>query len=177
MLDDFLLNACAGSIGAMGGIVVGSPLDVIKTQLQSGRAPPGSSAASLLRATIAAPRAMFKGVGASALSQAPNNFVMFGSYGAAMEALKLSSHTETWSHLAKVGFAGSVGGFLQAFVVVPFEFIKVQQQTAAAPDGRSPTALASARNVVRLHGATGLWRGSSCRVQCSFAPAAASFKP
>ena len=38
-------------------------------------------------------------------------------------------------------------------------------------------ALASARNVVRLHGATGLWRGSSSHVQCSCAPAAASFKP
>ena len=160
-MDEFLLNACAGSIGAMGGIVVGSPLDVIKTQLQSGRAPPGSSAASLFRTTIAAPRAMFKGVGASALSMAPNNFVMFGSYGSAMEALKLSAHAEAWSHLARVGFAGSVGGFLQSFVVVPFELIKVQQQTAAvAPDGRPPSALASVRSVVQQHGPAGLWRGA-----------------
>ncbi len=161
-MDEFLLNAGAGSVGAIAGIVIGSPLDVIKTQLQSGRAPPGSSAFSLFRATLAAPRTMFKGVGASAMSMAPNNFVMFGSYGSAIEALKLSRHSESWSHLQRVGFAGSVGGFLQSFVVSPFELVKVQQQTAVpGPDGRPPSALASVRLIVQQHGAAGLWRGAT----------------
>jgi hypothetical protein len=170
-MDEFLLNAGAGSIGAIAGIVVGSPLDVIKTQLQSGKAPPGSSASSLFRSTLAAPRAMFKGVGASAMSMAPNNFVMFGSYGSSMEALKLSSSCESWSHIQRVGFAGSIGGFLQSFVVTPFELIKVQQQTVAvSPEVRPPSALESARSVLRQHGAAGLWRGaSSCLRLSSFA--------
>ncbi len=152
-----MLNAGAGSIGAIAGIIIGSPLDVIKTQLQAGRAPAGSSAFSLFRSSLASPRAMFKGVGASALSMAPNNFVMFGSYGSAMEALQCSPHSESWSHLARVGAAGSLGGFLQSFVVSPFELVKVQQQTNS--EGRPPSALSSVRHIVQQHGPAGLWRG------------------
>lgn len=158
-MGEFLLNAGAGSIGAIAGIIIGSPLDVIKTQLQAGKAPAGSSAFSLFRSSLASPRVMFKGVGASALSMAPNNFVMFGSYGSAMEALKLSPLSESWSHLARVGAAGSVGGFLQSFVVSPFELVKVQQQTNS--EGRPPSALSSVRHIVRQHGPAGLWRGMS----------------
>jgi hypothetical protein len=159
-MDDFLLNAGAGSVGAIAGIVVGSPLDVIKTQLQSGKAPPGSSAFTLFRSALASPRAMFKGVGASAMSMAPNNFVMFGSYGSSMQVLKLNRHSESWSHIQRVGVAGSIGGFLQAFVVSPFELIKVQQQTVSVtPAVRPPSALAAVRSILQLHGAAGLWRG------------------
>ena len=159
-MDDFLLNAGAGSIGAIAGIIVGSPFDVIKTQMQSGRTPAGSSTLNLFRSFFSTPRAMFKGVGASALSMAPNNFVMFGSYGSAMDTLKSSSRSESWSHLQRVGLAGCIGGFLQSFVVTPFELVKVQQQTIAlTPDGRPLSALASVRSVVRQHGPSGLWRG------------------
>lgn len=156
-MGEFLLNAGAGSIGAIAGIIIGSPLDVIKTQMQAGKAPAGRSAFSLFRSSLASPRAMFKGVGASALSMAPNNFVMFGSYGSAMEALQSSAHSESWSHLARVGAAGSLGGFLQSFVVSPFELVKVQQQTNS--EGRPPSALSSVRHIVQQHGPAGLWRG------------------
>ncbi len=101
------------------------------------------------------------------MSMAPNNFVMFGSYGSAFEALKLSRHSESWSHLQRVGFAGSVGGFLQSFVVSPFELVKVQQQTAVPGlDGRPPSALASVRLIVQQHGAAGLWRGATAHNSC-----------
>jgi len=176
-IRDFCVDAVAGTIGGVTGVLVGSPLDVIKTRLQAGA--PGQTMMQVARQMIAkeGPGAFFKGSLVASLGQAPNNFLSFGHYGWALRlveeahrrSLHLSPDDAFQRPLWHVYIAGCWAGTTQSLALAPFEHIKVQQQlmvssTSAAAaaaggsdsQGLSMTMSAAAR---AIYASGGVWRG------------------
>ena len=187
-MRNIFVDSLSGTVGGVLGVLVGSPLDVLKTRLQNGVAlsssvplpaaagssPPLPAAASsgpplsvvaALRAVVAGEgaRSLFKGALPAALGQAPNNFVVFGTwaYGkrwlAAHNVFGLTDRRARED--ADVFLAGSAAGLAQALFTAPFEHVKIQQQLHV---GATPLSVgACARRLVEARGvARGLCRGT-----------------
>jgi hypothetical protein len=149
-----LIDSTAGTVGGCVGVLVGSPLDVIKTRMQAA-APAQASVFAVLRETWTRSglRGLFRGSLASCLGQAPNNAIVFGTFGSVRRLLDGESSSGAAS-VANVFAAGSVAGALQAVAVAPFDGVKVQQQVSIAS---APSLISVARNQLR-HGV--LMRGA-----------------
>lgn len=164
---DFLVNALAGTIGGVAGVYVGSPLDVIKTRMQTGAVATTSLLSSLsLTVREHGVRGLFRGAVVSAIGQIPNNFITFGAYGATLTLLSSSGRDDTLPSsdnlpsLRHVYIAGTTAGFLQTLALTPCEYIKVQQQMfRAGADGKPQGLVDIGRSILRVHGVRGLYRG------------------
>jgi len=164
---DFVLDASAGTVGGVLGVMAGNPLDVVKTRMQAGRAAYASTLACLrgIMRTEGV-RGLYKGSLVASLGQAPNNFLTFGHYGFAMRVLERLSPPPppppgggpAEPRLAHVYLAGSWAGAAQSVALAPFEHIKVQQQLIGEAGGRKEplTLMEATRTVYR---AGGLFRG------------------
>jgi solute carrier family 25 (mitochondrial carnitine/acylcarnitine transporter), member 20/29 len=163
-----LAEAVAGTIGGVAGILTGSPLDVIKTRVQSGvqgaHLGMRATAAAILRNEGAS--AFFKGSLAAAISQVPNNFITFFTWGAGLRiaaAVDLAGRLGVRSdaelrEAVHIFAAGSLSGSLQSFALGPFEHLKIQQQVTA------PVRLglvAATRALLDAGGARLLFRGTA----------------
>jgi solute carrier family 25 carnitine/acylcarnitine transporter 20/29 len=147
-LHEFVTHSVAGTLGAIVGVLVGAPLDVIKTRSQaSGSAGGAGLSIRALLAEVArreGPAGFFKGSVVAALGQAPNNIIVWGAYGSALSFLAPSGRPSSSFHqpsLVDVSVAGCWAGLLQSLVLSPIEHIKVQQQVFL---GSSASASASA---------------------------------
>lgn len=171
-LKEFFINAFAGTVGGVCGVYVGNPLDVIKVRMQTGAIPSGSTIGGL-RTLVSkeGPRALFAGALTSALGQAPNNAISFGSFGGVLNFLSNRRRTETCPPkleptLLELYLAGSTAGFLQTIALCPLEFIKVQQQVfqvergaASAAHNHRPNMLEVAKGIHKRCGMLGFYRG------------------
>lgn len=173
-LSEFLVNALAGTIGGVSGIVCGAPFDIVKVRQQNATARATPGMVSLLRDIVKAEgvTSLWKGASAAALGQAPNNAVVFGTYGyvlslvqsrgwfadpapGAATAARADAGRPSYAQLY---VAGCAAGFLQTIPLAPFEHVKVQQQVYA--QGTRHLGVAeSARAIFAAAGARGLWRG------------------
>lgn len=184
---DFFMDAFAGTLGGIAGVWVGSPLDVMKTRIQavSGEgifhhhSPKNNSSIITTRSlwivrtlqhTLANEgiRALFKGSLIASLGQGPNNFIVFGTYGATLDLLlayrtttntdskrrntdstfsssssSSSSSLPTVPTYTELYLAGLTAGLLQSFALTPFEYVKVQQQLYFHRPGDSPSSHSS----------------------------------
>ncbi|KAF1931875.1 mitochondrial carrier [Didymella exigua CBS 183.55] len=148
----------AGYVSGAVGIIIGNPLDLVKTRLQAGSAQDASSGTST---AVAGPRS-FKGQfeNAGTLVRAP----ILG-YGA-LNALLFMTYNRTLTFLgdspsapksfAKVFLAGSTGGFASFVVSAPTELIKCRAQVAT---DRQATSWSIARQIWRKDGVRGLYYG------------------
>lgn len=129
----FVVDAVAGTIGGVFGIITGSPFDVVKTRVQAGAF---KSATECVRATLKTEGlpAFFRGALVSSLGQGPNNFLIFGCAGWTQRTADLISppDPEIGVSFRNVYIAGSWAGFVQSLALAPFENIKVQQQLLGA---------------------------------------------
>jgi solute carrier family 25 carnitine/acylcarnitine transporter 20/29 len=173
--NEFLVNALAGTVGGVAGIYVGSPLDVIKTRLQTGLATSGGGIVSTLVSTVRQQgvTALFRGSLVSAAGQAPNNFITFGAYGVTLSLLKAwregsaGTGAPSLPPIGDVYIAGTMSGLLQTFALTPCELIKVQQQTFQADNGgKGPPLrmLDAGRTILGHSGLRGLYRGWAATV-------------
>lgn len=156
----FVVDAVAGTIGGVFGVLAGSPFDVVKTRVQAGTF---KSATECVRATLRTEgfRAFFRGALVSSLGQAPNNAVIFGCAGWTQRTCDLISppDPEVGVSFTNVYIAGSWAGFVQSIALAPFENIKVQQQLLGA--GKAGKAEHPSMTVVvkRLIAEAGFFRG------------------
>jgi hypothetical protein len=156
----FLIHACAGTVGGVLGIYTGSPFDVIKLRMQLSQRNALSLASELWKAEGV--RGFFRGAAAVSLGQAPVNAVIFASNAATLRYLERSSGAPhgTPASFTSLVVAGCTAGMAQAFVLSPFEYVKVQQQAVASPGGSATLSFsATARMIVNLLGYPGLFRG------------------
>lgn len=174
-IRDFCIDAVAGTVGGVTGVLVGSPLDVIKTRLQAGA--PGQTMMQVARQMIAkeGPGAFFKGSLVASLGQAPNNFLSFGHYGWALRlveeahrrSLHLSPDDAFQRPLWHVYIAGCWAGTTQSLALAPFEHIKVQQQLMVSSSGSAEAAGSSSSSqgltmsaaARAIYASGGVWRG------------------
>lgn len=167
-LSELIVEASAGTVGGVVGVLTGSPFDVVKTRQQV-RA--GLTARAAIAELLASegPRAFFKGSLASALGQAPNNFIVFYAWASARAWLRehgiaerLGAATPAAAEDARVFLAGSYAGVTQSVALAPFERVKVQQQLfrgGTLPMGECARELVRAQGVGR-----GLFTGLAATV-------------
>lgn len=154
-----LIHSVAGTVGGVAGIYCGSPFDVIKVRMQLS----SRSALEIARETwrVEGVRGFFRGAAAVSLGQAPVNAVIFAAYAAALHALERARGAQGSepAPLRSLAAAGCAAGLAQAFVLAPFELLKVQQQSARGAGGAELGLRETAAAVARALGPRGLFRG------------------
>ncbi|PSK56887.1 Solute carrier family 25 member 45 [Elsinoe australis] len=142
----------AGYLSGAAGIIIGNPLDLIKTRIQSGSSQSVLPAAPI--STNAPPNSyarlgeLVKGSAAPVLGYGALNALLFMSYNRSMyfmheDPANPNSLTKTW-------LAGAVAGLATFVVSAPTELIKCRVQV-------------SKRNVSSLEAAREIWRGDGFR--------------
>lgn len=163
-----LHDLIAGGIAGSASVVVGHPFDTIKVRMQTSG---GAGVASWNSKAIAG---LFRGMGPPLSAAGLVNALVFSSYGwsnrmwddhygineqtAAEQAAAKEAESFNW----KAYFCGCFAGLTQTFVLCPTEHVKcrlqVQANSASTPNIYSGP-MDAARQIVKSHGVSGLFRG------------------
>ncbi|KAK5137171.1 hypothetical protein LTR08_000676 [Meristemomyces frigidus] len=156
MSVDFWAGYVSGAIG----ILVGNPLDLLKTEIQAGGEKPGSlplpGAASGPQASSTTQTrrwaALVRGAAAPIIGYGALNAILFVTYNRSLALLNTGSiatqpaQPSAWS----IWTAGALGGLATFFVSAPTELVKCRAQVISPPQ--------SSLNVAKA-----LWRSGGCR--------------
>ncbi|MCJ1330994.1 hypothetical protein MMC10_007681 [Thelotrema lepadinum] len=166
----------AGWASGLAGLVIGNPLDILKVQLQAGRAatttalllsnPGYSRYTSLIRGEFQLEIyrqliAIFNtnaGVAAPAFAYGALNALLYVSYNRMLLRLDPTINNPTdvpYTALSNVWAAGAVGGLAIWVVSAPSELVKCQAQLG----GEGVSSWSIARDIYRQRGVQGLYRG------------------
>merc|ERR1719193_826100 len=143
-----------GSIGGAVSVFVGFPLDTIKVRLQLSEAKPSFR---YLTSTL------YKGVSSPLLAVPPSWAINFLFYGGVIRLLG-------GADLTSVAIAGGAAGIANAFVMCPFEFVKINVQRAA---GQKSVNILSVMRAQK--NPLALYRGMSMQVARDFCEGTAYF--
>ncbi|KAF9320738.1 hypothetical protein BG000_003203 [Podila horticola] len=178
-VNDFI----AGYISGVAGLIIGSPLDVLKVRLQaqgdasSSKHIPASKSSLTTMIQNEGFRSLFKGITSPIVGLAGLNSILFASYSASMRFLETVSppppslYAEQLQPLSHVFAAGFVAGVACFLVSTPTELVKCRAQVIAARlDPNSSAAAQRAilsesgswqvtKDVVRRFGFKGLYQG------------------
>ncbi|CAB4409908.1 unnamed protein product [Rhizophagus irregularis] len=151
----------AGYISGVAGLLVGSPLDVLKVRLQTmstmnSRTPIPSSMRTLIEMKRAEGlSSLFKGVGSPIIGLAFLNSILFASYGGIMRAFDeygfKSSPNPTLSQVYIAGFGAGVACFLAS---TPTELVKCRAQVY--PNSSTWSIF---KSILFTHGIGGFYQG------------------
>lgn len=162
MSTDFWAGYASGAIG----ILVGNPLDIVKTQLQAGRATHAATghgreaSGSISSATETRGRSwssFARGAAAPILGYGALNALLFVSYNRSLALLNTGSVSDwperppAWSIWA----AGAVGGLATFFVSAPTELVKCRAQVSRPPQ----SSLHVTKDLWKHGGIRGLYLG------------------
>ncbi|GJJ68184.1 solute carrier family 25 (mitochondrial carnitine/acylcarnitine transporter), member 20/29 [Entomortierella parvispora] len=181
-VNDFI----AGYISGVAGLIIGSPLDVLKVRLQAqgsspsvGRSIPQNKSTLSTMVQNEGIRSLFKGIASPIVGLAGLNSILFASYSATMRAFDVLSPVpggaakmaalggEALQPLSHVFAAGFVAGIACFLVSTPTELVKCRAQVMAAKldPNASAAALSEsgswkvAKDVVQRFGFRGLYQG------------------
>ena len=150
------INASAGAVGALVTATVLYPIDLSKTQIQSGRSKEGlvQTLLSILRAEGAA--GLFKGLSPKAVQSVAQNFIYFYAY-AYYQSMHASLGFRS-SYLSNTAL-GCAAGVTNLVFTLPLDTLVVQVQCQPKAEGveqKSPLQLA--RELLDA-GPSAMWRG------------------
>ncbi|XP_055683335.1 solute carrier family 25 member 45 isoform X1 [Lutzomyia longipalpis] len=151
---DFL----AGCFGGTCGMLVGYPLDTIKCWQQASNCRVGTAIYNIIVMNNGL-KGFYRGMTFPVLTTGLLNSMLFGIYGNTLRNLQLGVADEKLRKKLQpqhIFIAGSVGGFLQAFVANPIELVKIRLQTRSCTTRGSWECL---RNILQIEGFLGLYRG------------------
>lgn len=161
--DDETLTArqhmLAGAAAGMTEHMVMFPVDTVKTRMQSYTGVRDHAASGVFRAAraIAASEggaALWRGVGAVAISAGPAHALYFAAYEAARA--RLDARGGVWRAVAPAT-AGAVATVIMDAVMTPLDVVKQRMQLSATT--RYDSVLSCARAVYRTHGVSAFFAG------------------
>ncbi|KAL6710559.1 hypothetical protein ACN47E_008607 [Coniothyrium glycines] len=151
----------AGYVSGVAGIVIGNPLDLVKTRLQAGTLGGNTEATSSTKPAPQTFRGQFehagtlvKGATAPILTYGALNALLFVTYNRTLSLLAESPASPT--NYGKVWVAGATGGLASFVVSAPTELIKCRAQISSDPQ---TTSWSVARDTWRREGIRGLYYG------------------
>ncbi|CAG7684237.1 unnamed protein product [Allacma fusca] len=165
-LQDTFIELLAGAAGGMAGLAVGYPADTIKVHQQV-RGESLRSATKHIWRNYGI-RGFFRGMSVPLITNGAIFAVFFSTYGACLEyftaqdgrlaiALEQKLTTEDVSTYKEIFVGGCVGGFFQALVASPVEFLKVQMQIHKEKKALKPNVIV--RSIIANRGYVGLGHG------------------
>ncbi|KAM7084318.1 solute carrier family 25 member 45 isoform 4-T4 [Molossus nigricans] len=152
------------------GLVLGHPFDTVKVRLQTQTTYQGIIDCMVKTYRHESLQGFFKGMSFPIASIAVVNSVLFGVYSNTLLVLTATSHHERRFQppsYTQVFIAGCTGGFLQAYILAPFDLIKVRlqnqtesraQRKSTPPRYRGPVHCAA--SIFQEEGPRGLFRGA-----------------
>ncbi|KAK7533008.1 solute carrier family 25 protein [Phyllosticta citribraziliensis] len=164
----------AGYLSGAAGILIGNPLDLVKTRLQAGPAAPTTAAGTTPSfANWHSASNFVRGIPAPVLGYGALNALLFVSYNRTLLLLGEPDPTSQSSPnaLGKVFLAGAVGGVATFVVSAPTELVKCRAQVydplsgiaaaggGAGGGGGGVSSWAVARETWRAEGLRGFYRG------------------
>ncbi|QRC95038.1 hypothetical protein JI435_027690 [Parastagonospora nodorum SN15] len=151
----------AGYVSGAAGIIIGNPLDLVKTRLQAGKTAAGVDAPSAAVPTPQGFKGQFENAGslvrgatAPTLGYGALNALLFVTYNRTLALLSDSPTSPT--SFSKVFIAGATGGFASFVVSAPTELIKCRAQVSTE---RNITSWSIAKDIWRRDGIRGLYYG------------------
>ncbi|CAG5185838.1 uncharacterized protein ALTATR162_LOCUS11416 [Alternaria atra] len=153
----------AGYVSGAAGIIIGNPLDLIKTRLQAGKTAQNVEPTTATGA-VTAPNSfkghfenagtLVRGATAPILTYGALNALLFMTYNRTLSLLNDSPTSPT--NFSKVFLAGATGGLASFVVSAPTELVKCRAQVATSA---TTTSWSVARDVWRTEGIRGLYYG------------------
>jgi len=148
----------AGYISGAAGIIIGNPLDLIKTRLQTGDTTVHATSGASLRSTFDHAGALVKGAAAPVIGYGALNGLLYFSYNRGLVFLG-----EDYNHptsLTKIWAAGAAGGLATFIVSAPTELIKCRAQVSLSnSSGAVQNSLSIAKEIWAHGGLRGLYFG------------------
>lgn len=148
MSADFWAGYISGAIG----ILVGSPLDILKVRLQARDVIDAQNASSYLR-QFEGTSSLIAGTAAPVLGYGALNALLFVSYNRSETALNNALNTQ--NNLWTTWVAGALGGLATWVVSTPTELIKCRAQLSSPP----ASSWSITKSVLRNEGVRGLYLG------------------
>lgn len=129
--DDDLINLLAGSVAGAAVVMVGQPLDTVKTKLQTFRglyAGPVDCLARTYRATGV--RGLYAGVAPALVAGVAENSVLFACYGLCQRTVATVTGTPDVERMDVLSnaVAGCAASFFSSVVLSPTELVKIKLQ-------------------------------------------------
>jgi solute carrier family 25 (mitochondrial carnitine/acylcarnitine transporter), member 20/29 len=166
MSADFWSSYLSGAIG----IIIGNPLDIIKTRLQASFCSPSSAPASPIPSislttsastpNFPTPTSLLRGSAAPILGYGALNSILFVVYNRCLNALGEEDFSNP-TNLGKVWTAGAAGGLATFVVSAPTELVKCRAQVVRQGDARGGpvTSWGIAKDIWKREGLRGLYFG------------------
>jgi solute carrier family 25 carnitine/acylcarnitine transporter 20/29 len=151
----------AGYISGAAGIVIGNPLDLLKTRLQAGDTNVHVASSASLRTTFESAGTLVRGATAPILGYGALNGLLYYTYNRSLGFLH-EEYTQP-SNLTKIWAAGALGGLASFIISAPTELIKCRAQVVQVSSA-SPTSTSSltiAKDILHQHGIRGLYFGGA----------------
>ncbi|XP_037956919.1 solute carrier family 25 member 45-like isoform X1 [Teleopsis dalmanni] len=155
----------AGCFGGACGVLVGHPLDTIKTWQQASN----TSVPSAMRQIYLRNNGLngfYRGMFFPFVTTGAINSILFGIYGNHLRQLRHVCHSDYQREQLEyqnMFVAGSIAGFAQSFIACPIELIKVRLQTHCFYNeyvyGMRRTPWGMFRKIVQTDGISGIYRG------------------
>ncbi|XP_011496476.1 PREDICTED: solute carrier family 25 member 45 [Ceratosolen solmsi marchali] len=176
---EHLSHFVAGWVAGMFGVIVGHPMDTIKTYQQTSNVELSMRQAIFIIIKRNGIQGMYKGILFPLLCSGCLNSMYFGAYEISMKSLQTihgneKIHPTNAYWMRDLFIAGCIGGFAQAFLSCPTELIKIRMQIGKGIDcnnniicrsdssNNSTNPLGScktASNIYRNYGIHGLFVG------------------
>ncbi|CAN9440883.1 unnamed protein product [Alternaria alternata] len=153
----------AGYVSGAAGIIIGNPLDLIKTRLQAGKSAQNVEATIATGAVTASQGykgqfenagTLVRGATAPILTYGALNALLFMTYNRTLSLLNDSPASP--QNFSKVFLAGATGGLASFVVSAPTELVKCRAQVATSA---TTTSWSVARDVWKAEGIRGLYYG------------------
>ena len=163
----------AGFLSRLVAVVVENPLTVVKTRIEAsgkgGARDIGRSGGTITRLRSIAlqegvARGLFRGLGASAIRDAPFSGVYLACYQSMRSFTGASKGPRSLSDDATTVAISLVAGALATLATHPADVVKTRVQVGSAKDGLASTTAGAIAAIARDEGARGFFRGVSLRL-------------
>ncbi|KAF2436029.1 mitochondrial carrier [Tothia fuscella] len=150
----------AGYISGAAGIIIGNPLDLIKTRLQAGDASVHATSPQSLRSTFDKAGTLVRGATAPILGYGALNALLFVTYNRTLTLFNPDPTIST--SLTSIWASGAIGGLATFIVSAPTELIKVRTQVQGHGSSTSnSSSLTIAKEIWKANGLKGLYFGGA----------------